>query len=76
MTQAVILNQAAPQTEVEAGAFFFEPDWEFELNTLEDQSHASLLAHLEKAPEGNETAAYLRACLAEGKGIHFTPFTD
>lgn len=51
---------------------FVQSDWEFELETMTDRSRDALVAHLAKAPAGNDTALYLKGLLMDNR-THFTP---
>jgi hypothetical protein len=70
--------QALDNGLIDASGFFTpQPDWEFELDTMQDTSRAALEAHLAKAGADNsETAAFLKAYLMSGTRVAFTPFED
>lgn len=59
---------------LDAEGFFTQSDWEFELDSLQDTSRESLLAHLAKAPPDSDTAVVLKGYLTQSRDITFTPF--
>jgi hypothetical protein len=61
---------------LDADGFFTQDDWEFELDTMQDQSRSALAAHVAKGPVDHETAVFLKGYLMNSRELKFTPFAD